>query len=239
VRSVSSLKRAARVLSRPVGTVRAVETAAPQIVLTYDDGPDPVATPAVLEALANAGATATFFVLMSRVRRYPRLLTEVAAAGHEIALHGLDHTRLTTLAPGEVLRRVRAGRAELEDAAGTAVRWFRAPYGALQLPHWLAVRRAGLMPVAWGPTPADWRDLPAESLAGDALPGAAAGEIVLAHDGFAGPDDGVDDGPEPRIDRGKLAGLLLEGFAERGLRARSLGDALADGRAARWAWFMR
>ena len=80
------------------GSVMRVRTDEPVVVLTYDDGPT-AETPAVLEALADVGATATFFVLLTRVRRTPGLLADVRDAGHEIALHGADHRRLTTLEP--------------------------------------------------------------------------------------------------------------------------------------------
>jgi peptidoglycan/xylan/chitin deacetylase (PgdA/CDA1 family) len=230
----------ARKLTRPVGTVRTIITREPHVVLTYDDGPDPKGTPAVLSALAEFGATATFFVLVGRARRNPGLLAEVIAAGHEIALHGVDHVRLTTLDPAEVLRRTRDGRAELEDLARMPVRWFRAPYGALLLPHYRAVRKAGVMPVVWGPTPGDWRHLSEERMVEDALAGTmVAGGILLAHDGHAGPEDGVDDGPAPSIDRGLLARLMLTRLGEAGLSGRSMRDALRSGRAARWAWFVR
>jgi len=229
-----------RFVTRPVGTVRAVTTSRPHLILTYDDGPDPAATPGVLSSLAAFGATATFFVLVPRARRNPSLLAEILAAGHEVALHGIDHARLTRFSARAVLRRCRDGRCELEDLIGRRVRWFRAPYGALLPRHWTAVRAAGLMPVGWGPTPGDWRpSIPETQLAADALDGCARGGILLAHDGFAGPDDGADDGPPPDIDRAKLATLMLSGLWERGLQGRSLGDSLAHGRARSWAWFHR
>ena len=228
-----------RVVTHPVGTVRAVATGDPHVVLTYDDGPDPVATPAVLEMLAKHGASATFFVLMTRARKHPSLVREVMAAGHEIALHGVDHTRLTTLPLAEVRRRCRDGRAELEDLTGQRVRWFRAPYGALLPAHWSVVRSTGLMPVGWGPTPGDWRDLPEPELAADPVESSRPGDIVLAHDGFAVAEDNAFDGPPPPIDRGKLADLMLSGLSSRGIAARSLGHCLHTGRARRWAWFVR
>jgi hypothetical protein len=67
--------------------------------------------------------------------------------------------------------------------------------------------------------------------------GAGPGAILLAHDGFAGPDDGVDDGPEPVFDRGDLVRALLESYAAAGLVGRSLGDALAIGTEVREARF--
>jgi peptidoglycan/xylan/chitin deacetylase (PgdA/CDA1 family) len=238
--AVSLARPVWRLITRPVGTVRSVTTRQPHLVLTYDDGPDPAATPGVLASLAEFGATATFFVLVPRARGNRRLLEETLAAGHEVALHGIDHTRLTSYSAAEVHRRTGDGRAELEDLIGRRVRWFRAPYGALLPQLWAAVRAAGLTPVGWGPTPGDWRSLPESRLATDALDGCSTGGILLAHDGFAGPSDGVDDGPPPDIDRGKLASLMLAGLRDRGLSGRSLGDSVASGgRTRSWAWFHR
>ncbi|NUT33972.1 MAG: polysaccharide deacetylase family protein [Hamadaea sp.] len=226
--------------TQPVGTVRAVRTAQPRVVLTFDDGPDPEHTPRVLDALERHGATATFFVLMTRVRRHPDLVRDLLDRGHEIGLHGLDHTRLTRLSPTEAGRRTAQGRDELQQHIQREVRWFRAPYGALLPGHWRAVRRTGLTPVNWGPTPADWRELPEEQLAADGMRGCERGSIMLAHDATAGADDGVpDDPPPPAIDRGKLTDLLLEGIAARGWSSRTLGEVLADGHARRWGWFYR
>ncbi|MFC0506200.1 polysaccharide deacetylase family protein [Micromonospora costi] len=234
-----AVRAAGRWSTSPVGTVRRVDTAQPEIVLTYDDGPDPVGTPAVLRALADFGATATFFVLVKRVRRHPSLLDEILAAGHEVALHGFDHTRLTRLGPEEAGRRTRDARAELEQRTGRPVTWFRAPYGALLPRHWVEIRRAGLTPVAWGPTVGDWRELPEPVLAEDGLRQAGPGEIVLCHDGFAGEADGGEPGRAPTFDRGRLAALLLSGLRDRGLAGRALGVVARHGRVRRWAWFKR
>src|SRR4051812_49678021 len=61
------------------------------IALTFDDGPDPHGTPAVLEVLADLGWRATFFMLGSQVRRHPGIARMVADAGHEVAVHGTLH----------------------------------------------------------------------------------------------------------------------------------------------------
>nr|WP_269778552.1 polysaccharide deacetylase family protein [Microlunatus antarcticus] len=233
----------------PLGSVEAVRTAAPEIVLTFDDGPDPVGTPAVLDALAAHGATATFFVLMTRVRRHPELLARVRREGHEIGLHGVDHQRLTRFSGAEVRARTAAARAELEALTGEPLRWFRPPYGAQIPATWLAVRRTGLMPVLWGPTTWDWRDLPQDDRVAKALQGARAGAVVLGHDAFAGASDGAggsaedgsDDGGqslvEPDVDRFDLVDRVLTAYGEVGLRGRSLGDALVQGRVVRAARF--
>jgi peptidoglycan/xylan/chitin deacetylase (PgdA/CDA1 family) len=222
-----------RTAGRIAGSVTAVRTATPSVALTFDDGPEPGGTDRVLTALADAGATATFFVLLTRVRRHCGLLGEVLAAGHEIALHGADHRALPDLPRADVANVLRGARAELEDTTGRAVRWYRPPYGRQTLPTWRAVRRAGLTPVLWGPTTWDWKDVPPADRLVKAVDGARPGAIVLAHDGFAGPDDGAFDGPGPAVDRGELVAAVLERYEGLGLRACSVGQLLATGAAVR------
>jgi peptidoglycan/xylan/chitin deacetylase (PgdA/CDA1 family) len=215
------------------GSVVAVRTGAPLVALTFDDGPEPGGTDRVLAALADAGASATFFVLLTRVRRYRGLLDEVVAAGHEIALHGVDHRALPDLPVEEVARLVRSGRAELEDVTGREVRWHRPPYGRLDLRSWRAVTGAGLLPVMWGPSTWDWKDVSHAERLARSRSGLHAGAVVLAHDGFPGPEDGVDDGPAPVLDRGALVADVLAGYAELGLAARPLGVVAGHGRLVR------
>jgi peptidoglycan/xylan/chitin deacetylase (PgdA/CDA1 family) len=235
--AVAARRTARRSAGTLLGSAVELRTECPEVVLTFDDGPEPGGTDRVLSALAGAGASATFFVLLTRVRRHRALLDEVLAAGHEVALHGVDHRALPTLPPDEVARLVRAGKAELEDATGRPVRWFRPPYGRQTFRNWRAVTGAGLVPVLWGPTTWDWRDVSAAERLAKAQQGVRPGAIVLAHDGFAGPADGACDGPPPQLDRGELVTGVLEGYAERGLSARSLEQALMAGDLVRETWF--
>src|SRR5437773_11590455 len=70
------------------------------VALTFDDGPDPASTPAFLELLAARRLHATFFLLGSMVARAPQLAAEIAAPGHEIAVHGWDHRYTILRRPG-------------------------------------------------------------------------------------------------------------------------------------------
>lgn len=227
----------ARQCDNMIGSLIEIRTDAQHVVLTYDDGPCPTGTEPILAALQDHHATATFFMLLSRARRYPTLVTDVVDAGHEIGLHGLDHRRLTGFTPREIERRTRDGKRELEDLAGHRVRWFRPPYGKQTFRRWRAITRCGLASVSWGPNMADWKEIPQSERIDAAMRGVRPGSIVLAHDGFAGPDDGVDDGPAPVIDRGDLARRVLDAYREQGLHARSLASALNDGSEVRRAWF--
>ena len=231
---------AVRRFAAPLGSVVSVRTGAPEVVLTFDDGPEAGGTDRVLRALAEHGATATFFVLTSKLQRHGGLLDEVLAAGHEIGLHGVDHRALPTLTSAEVEQRTREGRAVLEDRTGREIRWFRPPYGRQTFGNWRAISRAGMVSVLWGATTWDWRhDVTQQERVAVAQRNVAPGVIVLAHDAFAGPDDCAFDGPEPDLDRGELVDQVLATWAGRGLVARSLGDALVAGRAVREARFRR
>jgi peptidoglycan/xylan/chitin deacetylase (PgdA/CDA1 family) len=234
--ATTAVRRAVLPLTAPIGSVRRVRSERDLVVLTYDDGPQPGGTDRVLAALADAGTTATFFVLVGRARRFPGLLADVVAEGHEIALHGVDHVRLTTLSAGQVRTRTRDGRRELEDLAGQRIRWFRPPYGAQRPATWAAIRAAGLESVVWSNDAKDWQDDPVTEIAGRTTT-AGSGSVLLLHDGYADAADGVDDGPPPGFDRGELCRRILTGFHERGLATSSLRDALTDGSAVRGAWF--
>jgi peptidoglycan/xylan/chitin deacetylase (PgdA/CDA1 family) len=237
--AVAARRRVRRTAGTLLGSAVAVRTDDPEVVLTFDDGPEPGGTDRVLSALDDAGATATFFVLMTRVRKYPGLLAEVLAAGHEVALHGVDHRALPTLDAAEVVRRVRDGRDELEQAIERPVRWYRPPYGRQTVRNWRAITAAGLLPVLWGPTTWDWKQVSDEERLDKSQLGVHAGAIVLAHDGFAGAEDGACDGPPPELDRGQLIAGVLDRYAAQGLRARSLDDALAHGGLIRETWFAK
>ncbi len=218
----------------PLGSLREVVTSSPLVALTFDDGPEPDGTPAVLDALAAAGMTATFFVLADRAAAHPALVRRVAGEGHEVALHGLDHRRLTTLPAGQHQGWIEAGRRRVEEAAGQPVRFFRPPFGA-QSPATLRVaRRAGLEVVVWSADARDWDPDPPTTVAGRALAGCRPGAVLLLHDGRAD-EDVVGGGPPP--DRGAVAGLVLAGLAERGLASVTLTHLLGHGRPARAVWF--
>ncbi len=220
---------AAHLLTPLLGSGVAVAPHGDAVVLTFDDGPTPGETDRILPVLADRGATATFFMLVNRARREPALLREVLAAGHEVALHGPDHRRITGFRADQVGRRTRGATRELEDLAGVGVRWFRPPYGRQRMSDVLAVRAGGVVPVLWEAGMYDWADLPDDERLEKGLGEAGPGSVVLMHDGFAGPDDGVDDGPEPEVDRPLLVSRTLDRLADRGLSAHSLRAGLTRG----------
>jgi len=80
-------------------TPRTAQVTSRTIALTFDDGPDPVWTPKVLEVLRRNHVRATFFVVGTQVAAHPELLRQIVAAGHQIGLHTLTHADLGRLPP--------------------------------------------------------------------------------------------------------------------------------------------
>jgi peptidoglycan/xylan/chitin deacetylase (PgdA/CDA1 family) len=220
--------------ARLLGSIRAAR-AEDAVAITLDDGPDPHVTPRLLEVLAARGAHATFFVLLDRAATYPSLIRRMVADGHQVALHGPDHRRLTTLPPRAVAARLRTAREQLEQLTGSPVRWFRPPFGAQSLRTYLAARSAGLRVVVWSADARDWVQRSPESVAADALAGLHPGAILLFHETLA-PDP---DRPSAvtSFDRVAACALVLDGVAARGWRAVTVGELLASAAPVRTAWF--
>ena len=192
------------------------------VALTFDDGPDPDRTPAVLDVLAAHGVRASFFVLGERVRRHPHLTRRIVAAGHELGLHGWRHGYALWHSP-------QLGRCLplLEDVAGVRPRWFRPPYGVLSATAWIECRRAGLRPVLWTQWAKDWRpDAYADSVLARLAPGIEGGATLLLHDGAEGTAAGT---------RGRAVvdalPAILRLCADRGLSVGPLAEHFEDGSA--------
>jgi peptidoglycan/xylan/chitin deacetylase (PgdA/CDA1 family) len=153
------------------------------VALTFDDGPHPEGTPAVLSALAGANATATFFLVGEQVEAYRSLAAEIAAAGHEVAIHAHRHRNQMRLGPRAVSDDLRQALAAIAEATGRAPRLHRPPYG-IYTPVGLAIaRRAGLTPLLWSKWGRDWRARTSGGeIAALATRGLSAGDVVLLHD---------------------------------------------------------
>jgi peptidoglycan/xylan/chitin deacetylase (PgdA/CDA1 family) len=153
------------------------------VALTFDDGPHPEGTPAVLAAHQEARARATFFLVGEQVERHRSLAAEIAAAGHEVAVHGFRHRnqmRLTPLSFAEDLKRALATIAEV---CGRPPRLYRPPYGVFTPAGLATVRRASLQPLLWSRWGRDWRDdMSPEAIARLAAGELVAGDVILLHD---------------------------------------------------------
>ncbi|TMM19060.1 MAG: polysaccharide deacetylase family protein [Actinobacteria bacterium] len=182
--------------------------------LTFDDGPHPLGTPAVLEILARAGVTATFFLVGEQVARDRSLAGEVVAAGHQVGLHCHRHRNLLRLSPPQVREDLARAEAIIADATGRRPRIYRPPYGVLNACALRLARRRGWRTLLWSHWGRDWeaRATPA-SIAARATDGAGEGAVLLLHD--------ADDYGAAGSWRRTAAALpqIIDTLAQRGLRA--------------------
>lgn len=151
------------------------------LALTFDDGPDPRWTPAVLERLAEADATATFFVLGERVRENPELIDAIRAGGHTIGLHGdahLDHARSEPAAIVDDTDRALATLVEL----GVDPALWRLPWGRGTATSAEIALDRGLRIVGWDADTHDWRGDGWDDQPEAVRAVAAGGGVVLLHD---------------------------------------------------------
>jgi peptidoglycan/xylan/chitin deacetylase (PgdA/CDA1 family) len=154
----------------------------PHVALTFDDGPDPVSTPSFLGLLDRLGVRSTFFVL-GRHLGDRGLLREMAAAGHEIGVHGWDHRPVALHGPRRLRDGIRRTSELVEDATGHSVRWYRPPYGLLTTGALWSARSTGLATVLWSAWGRDWeRRATATSVARLVDHQLRPGGTVLLHD---------------------------------------------------------
>jgi peptidoglycan/xylan/chitin deacetylase (PgdA/CDA1 family) len=172
----------ASVMPRTRFMVRGPE-AAHDVALTFDDGPHPEHTPRLLDALADAGIAATFFVIGREAERHPSLVERIAREGHAIGHHSWTHGEPGMTSAATLLAEVGRCRALLAALLGREVNRFRPPKGALTAAKLAGLWRAGQQVVLWSADPRDYALAEAAPLAAWAA-GASprGGEIVLLHD---------------------------------------------------------
>ncbi|MFJ6940270.1 bifunctional polysaccharide deacetylase/glycosyltransferase family 2 protein [Streptomyces sp. NPDC101132] len=218
-------------------SARTTAPAARTVSLTFDDGPDPVWTPKVLDVLRRHGVHATFFTVGTRVAEHPGLARRIVAEGHQIGLHGFTHTDLGAASPWRRTLELRQNQLVVAGATGITTPLLRPPYSAsnraLTDADWDAVAQAGhegYLTVLTTRDSQDWRRPGVDRIVSNATPSGRAGQIVLLHD--AGGD---------RAQTVAALDLLVPRLQKAGWRFTTVGEAVSLPRAERpattaYAW---
>lgn len=152
--------------------------------LTFDDGPHPVHTRSVLDALDRAGAKGTFFVIGNKVEAHPDVVAEIVRRGHEVGIHSWDHDRLLNMRrETNIVRDLAKTQDAIERATGIRPKLFRPPVGLTSPRTGVAVKQLGLTMVGWSARAFDGAGRPSvERVIGRIAPALGHGAIVLLHD---------------------------------------------------------
>jgi peptidoglycan/xylan/chitin deacetylase (PgdA/CDA1 family) len=166
-----------------LGIPRTLPAGARGVALTFDDGPHPDATPALLDLLGEQGVRATFFLVGEQVERWPGIAERIAREGHVAALHAHRHRNMLRLPPRAFERDLERGARAVEDACGRRPGLYRPPYGIFS-PAGLALARGrGFELLLWSRWGHDWRgSISPERIAGELTRDLEAGDVLLLHD---------------------------------------------------------
>jgi peptidoglycan/xylan/chitin deacetylase (PgdA/CDA1 family) len=235
-----TLRRAARrgadaLLARQFGSISST-TSHDAYALTFDDGPDAEVTPRLLDLLDRLGVRSTFFLLVDQCDAHPDLARAIAEHGHEVALHGRDHRRITRFSSSAAATaHLRGARDELAAVTGQEVRYYRPPYGSQSFRSFRAARAAGLDVVVWNADVDDWVDRPADDVASLARERTRPGGVLLFHERLE--PDLPRAAPTTTFDRCAVVEQMVADCRARGLEPATVGEMVRGGRAVRTAWF--
>ncbi|AFM43187.1 putative xylanase/chitin deacetylase [Desulfosporosinus acidiphilus SJ4] len=155
----------------------------PGVALTFDDGPDPMITPRLLEVLKRRKLSVTFFVIAEKAAKYPELIRQMVKEGHQIGVHSLSHHYAWFTSPWKTAREWTESVRILEQLMDKKITWMRPPWGTFNLVTWLWLKRHNMRAVLWNAEGHDWeaRRSP-EDINARILKKVNEGSIVVLHD---------------------------------------------------------
>lgn len=162
------------------------------VALTFDDGPDPVYTPKLLDLLHEKGVKATFFVIGKRAEQHPDIVRRTWAEGHLVANHTWSHYSLFCfLSPRRLRSEIERGTESVRRSCGFRPRFFRSPVGMRHPLLGPYLKDAGLEYVSWTIRTRDTLTANSSVIARRILNKAASGDIILLHDRLPGGTDAM------------------------------------------------
>jgi cellulose synthase/poly-beta-1,6-N-acetylglucosamine synthase-like glycosyltransferase/peptidoglycan/xylan/chitin deacetylase (PgdA/CDA1 family) len=172
------------------GEVSSRRMPADVINLTFDDGPDPVWTPKILDVLAQHGAHATFFVIGSKVNDYPDLVRRMVAEGHEVGVHTFTHAELITIPQWRRNLELTLSQNAIAGAAGVNSLLLRPPFSsepdamsAEEFDALKSVAAGRYLTVLADRDTKDWANPGVPTIVAAAAPAPGEGAVVMFHDG--------------------------------------------------------
>lgn len=162
----------------------------PYIALTFDDGPNYLTTPKVLDALDKYGARATFFVLGQRINnKTSDLLVRMIESGSEIGNHSYDHPILSNLTKSGIRDQINRTETLVYNACGQKPTLIRPPYGSVNSRVLETISQPAVL---WSVDTLDWESRNTKKIVAKVLDNVESGDIILMHDIYASTANAVE-----------------------------------------------
>jgi len=156
------------------------------LALTFDDGPDPEVTPAVLDILEEFSAHGTFFLVGDNVKKHSHIARMISGKGHTIGNHSMSHHKMFMMRKKEVEFEIDEAQKAISDATGIEPVWFRPPYGIFDFTCCGVAKNRGLSIVLWTVLSGDYSEVSSESIVKTVKPFIRPGAIQVFHDTLNG-----------------------------------------------------
>jgi len=195
------------------------------VALTYDDGPNPPHTQAMLELLAQQGVTATFFLKGRNVDAFPETVEAVAQAGHEIGNHSYFHRPMLSLSKSAMREELVRTGDSIEKVLGQRPVLFRPPYGLQGPGLQIALAELGMPSILMSSHGVDWEETDPELIATKVVESIEPGSIILLHDGHGDVEEPT--AQQSRAPSVAATGIIIEELKSRGYRFVTVSELLA------------
>jgi peptidoglycan-N-acetylglucosamine deacetylase len=211
------------------GAVSSVKVDEKVVALTYDDGPSPPYTDALLALLAEQDVKATFFPKGKNVEAFPEAARAIVVAGHEVANHSYKHMPMTTLSKSVALAEINRAERAIESVMGVETQWFRPPFGVQSIGVKRALNELGKTSVLMSAHGSDWEVFDGAQIAQAILAEVKPGGIILLHDGHGDIDDPHKQ--EGRSGSVEATRIIIETLRAQGYRFVTVGELMSLGEA--------
>lgn len=198
------------------------------VALTYDDGPNPPHTQALLEMLAQHDVKATFFLKGRNIEAFPESVVDVVEAGHEIGNHSYFHKPMIAFSESGMLEELERTNMLIKQAIGNNPTLFRPPFGVQGPGLKMALDTLGMTSVLMTTHGADWDVTNPQLIADAVLENIEPGSIILLHDGHGDVDDPR--AQQSRAPSVEATGIIIETLKSQGYRFKTVGEMLAMSR---------
>jgi delta-lactam-biosynthetic de-N-acetylase len=151
------------------------------VALTFDDGPDNIYTPKILDILEAKGVPATFFIVGSQAQYFPDMLKRIVKDGFAIGNHTWDHPELPKLTPKQITQEIGSTEDEIQKVTGLRPDLFRPPYGEYTDQDIQLIRNLGYRVVMWSVDTIDWSGASGDQILSRVNQKISPGGIILQH----------------------------------------------------------